>query len=48
MKKKNFIVGCEELEDGMTIKAKDLDDARAIVNEMIDIHEIDDEGEFID
>ena len=48
MKKKKFIVGCEDLEDGMIIKASDIDKAREEVNNLIDIHEVNDEGDFID
>lgn len=45
---KRFIIGCEDLEDGMIIKADDLDDAREQINFMIDIHEVNKEGEIID
>lgn len=45
---RQFIIGTEDLEGGMIIEAEDLDDAREKVNMMIDIHEVDEDGEFID
>jgi hypothetical protein len=45
---KRFIIGIEDLEDGMVIKAKDLDDARIKINEMIDVHEVDKDDNIID
>jgi hypothetical protein len=48
MKYKRFIIGCEDLEDGMIIEAKDIDEARNEVLNMIDIHEVNKNNEIID
>ena len=49
IKMKKFIANSEEFGgESVEIEAKDLNDAVEIANSMIDVHEVNEEGEIID